>query len=100
MGNFEQNRCLYNARASKLAIYGGVNVKRPKVTYEVLMAARKGDADAELAIMDAYEPYIIKLSSFPQYSRKGKLIYRIDRDLYFELKLKLHSLIMDFALKA
>ena len=85
MGNFEQNRCLYNARASKLAIYGGVNVKRPKVTYEVLMAAKKGDADAELSIMDAYEPYIVKLSSSPQYSRKGNLIYRIDRDLYLEL---------------
>ena len=75
-------------------------MKRPKVTYEVLMAAKKGDADAELSMMDAYEPYIIKLSSFPQYSRKGKLIYRIDRDLYLELKLKLHSLIMDFAVRA
>ena len=75
-------------------------MRRPRMTYEMLMAAKKGDADAELAIMDAYEPYIVKLSSFPQYSRKGKLIYRIDRDLYFELKLKLHSLIMDFAVRA
>ena len=75
-------------------------MKRPRLTYEMLLAAKKGDADAELAIMDTYEPYIIKLSSFPQYSQKGKLIYRIDRDLYLELKLKLHSLIMDFAVRA
>ena len=75
-------------------------MRRPRMTYEMLMAAKKGDADAELAIMDAYEPYIIKLSSFPQYSQKGNLIYRIDRDLYLELKLKLHSLIMDFAVRA
>ena len=75
-------------------------MRRPRMTYEMLMAAKKGDADAELAIMDAYEPYIVKLSSFPQYSRKGELIYRIDRDLYLELKLKLHSLIMDFAVRA
>ena len=54
MDQFEPKRCLYNARANKLAIYGGVNVKRPKVTYEVLMAAKRGDADAELSIMDAY----------------------------------------------
>lgn len=66
------------------------------LSYETIVAAKHEDVDAVKAIINYYEPYIIDLSSFPECDGNGKIRYRIDRNLYIRLKLKLYSLIGKF----
>ena len=72
------------------------NRKKVKLTDEIIRMAILGNEEAEEAIFDYYEPYIIKLSRVPYVNNSGRLKYEIDKDIYMSLKLKLHKLIMDF----
>ena len=55
-----------------------------------------GNDEAEEKIFDYFEPYIIKLSKLPYIDNSGEVAYVIDEDVYMNLKLKLHELIVNF----
>lgn len=67
------------------------------LTCEIIFNAMNGDIEAEEAIFDYFEPYIIKLSKKPLLNENGEVRYIIDDDIYMSLKLRLHELIGDFA---
>ena len=69
---------------------------RIELTYELICEAVQGNSEAEELIFDYYEPYIIKLSKVPYIDNGGNVKYMIDEDIYMNLKLKLHSLILGF----
>lgn len=69
---------------------------KAELTYEIICEAVKGDFEAEELIFEYYEPYIIKLSKVPYINNDGNVKYIIDEDIYMNLKLKLHSLILGF----
>lgn len=69
---------------------------RIELTYELICEAVQGNSEAEELIFDYYEPYIIKLSKVPYIDDEGNVKYMIDEDIYMNLKLKLHSLILGF----
>lgn len=69
---------------------------RIELTYELICEAVQGNSKAEELIFDYYEPYIIKLSKVPYIDDEGNVKYMIDEDIYMNLKLKLHSLILGF----
>lgn len=71
-------------------------IKKSELTYEIIRKAASGDEEAEEAIFDYYEPYIIKLSKIPFINENGKVCYIIDDDIYMSLKLRLHELITNF----
>lgn len=73
------------------------NNERQDLTYETICNAVKGDIDAEDAIFDYFEPYIVKLSKKPLLNENGQVRYIIDEDVYMSLKLRLHELIANFA---
>ena len=72
------------------------NKSNKDLTYEVICAAVNGDYDAEEIILDYFEPYIIKLSKIPFIDKHNKVSYMIDEDIYMSLRLKLHSIILNF----
>lgn len=73
-----------------------INNEKPELTYGIICAAAGGSEEAEEAIFDYYEPYIIKLSKIPYINDDGQVRYIIDEDIYMSLKLKLHELILKF----
>lgn len=73
------------------------NIEKRDLTYEIICNAIKGDMEAEEAIFDYFEPYIIKLSKKPLINERGQVQYIIDEDIYMSLKLRLHELVGEFA---
>lgn len=73
-----------------------INQRSNDLTYEVIRAAVNGDYEAEDIIFDYFEPYIIKLSKIPFIDKENKVNYVIDEDIYMSLRLKLHSIILNF----
>lgn len=67
-----------------------------ELTYETIKNAVAGNVDAQDAICDHYEQYIIKLSKIPYLNEHGELKYKIDEDLYMSLKVKLYEVISTF----
>ena len=73
-----------------------MNEKKAELTYEIICEAINGNEEAEELILTYYEPYIIKLSKIPVISSNGQIRYVIDEDIYMSLRLKLHSIILNF----
>ena len=69
-----------------------------KTMEETYASALKGDTEAENVLLDFYEPYLIKLSRVPYYKENGDIGYFINDELYINLKLKLHSLLLDMVI--
>ena len=63
---------------------------------ELICSALAGVEDAQEKIFDHYEPYIIKLSKIPYYTEAGEIRYKIDEDIYMNLKLTLFEAIHNF----
>lgn len=66
------------------------------LTYEVICDAISGDEAAEEQIYAYYEPYIVKLSKVPYYDNNNQLKYKIDEDIYMNLKIKLYEVLLKF----
>lgn len=75
---------------------GTTKSNEKELTYEIICKAVYGDEAAEEVIFDYFEPYIIRLSKIPFINPQGEVCYVIDDDLYMNLKLKLHQLIINF----
>ena len=58
---------------------------KKKLTYEIICAALRGDEDAETAIIEYYEPYIMRLSRIPSYTETGDVVYTMNEELYLFL---------------
>lgn len=72
------------------------HVKKSDLNYKIIKDAVNGNDEAEEKIFDYFEPYIIKLSKLPYIDNSGEVAYVIDEDVYMNLKLKLHELIVNF----
>ena len=73
-----------------------MNEGKTKLTYDLICRVKEGDETAAEEIMDYYEPYLVKLSRIPFFNEEGKVQYRIDEDIYMNLKLTLQEAILTF----
>lgn len=64
--------------------------------YETLSRALSGDEASTEKVYEYYEPYIITLSKIPYVNVNGNIKYRIDEDIYMNLKLKLFEVLQTF----
>lgn len=63
---------------------------------ELICNALAGEEDAQEKIFEHYEPYIIKLAKIPYYTEDGEIRYKIDEDIYMNLKLTLFEAMHSF----
>lgn len=64
-------------------------MKRGKIQYETILAAKKGDSDALLAIVKHYQPEIIAASKREIEDENGKRFVIIDEDIKHRIESKL-----------
>lgn len=66
------------------------------VSYDVIVAATKGEDAAILEVLEHYTPYILKLSMELKRTKDGELYYELNEDWQSDLQMKLLEVLKKF----